>query len=234
LDEQIEKRMTHEPLAYIRAKQEFYGRDFIVSADTLTPRPETETMIDLLLKSVDSKQFTDNSKLQIIDVGTGSGCIVLTAALELAQLSTINYQLSFLGLDISEPALEIARKNAKKLKAKVKFRKFDLLSDSVNFISSGFNLILANLPYVPNDFEINLAASHEPGFAIYGGKDGLDYYRQLFVQLSKNYENGNQITVITESLPPQHDDLIKIAKLSNFELVKSQDFIQVFKATSDK
>jgi release factor glutamine methyltransferase len=230
LDEQIKRRKTHEPLAYVRGRQEFYGRNFAVSPDTLTPRPETETLIDLAIEQVNRRQFTEDSQLQIIDVGTGSGCIIITAALELAKLSTINYQLSFLGLDISESALKIAEKNAKKLKAKVRFEKFDLLSDSIDFISSDFNLILANLPYVPTDFEINLAASHEPGFAIYGGKDGLDYYRQLFTQLSKPSVDSRQITVITESLPPQHIEMESIANESGFEVIKAQDFIQVFES----
>jgi release factor glutamine methyltransferase len=225
LNKQIKRRMTHEPLSYIRGKQEFYGRDFTVSPDTLTPRPETETMIELLLKTVDSRQLTVDSELQFIDVGTGSGCIIITTALELVQISNIKHQISFTGLDISEPALEIAKKNAKNLKAKAKFKQFDLLADSLSVIINPKmnNVILANLPYVPNYYHINLAASHEPGFAIFGGKDGLDYYRLLFKKASENTK-----LVLTESLPPQHSELINIAKEAGYKVIDSQDLIHVF------
>jgi release factor glutamine methyltransferase len=225
LNKQIKRRMTHEPLSYIRGKQEFYGRDFTVSPDTLTPRPETETMIELLLKTVDSRQLTVDSELQFIDVGTGSGCIIITTALELVQISNIKHQISFTGLDISEPALEIAKKNAKNLKAKAKFKQFDLLADSLSVIINPKmnNVILANLPYVPNYYHINLAASHEPGFAIFGGKDGLDYYRLLFKKASEKTK-----LVLTESLPPQHSELINIAKEAGYKVIDSQDLIHVF------
>lgn len=231
LDEQVDRRITHEPLAYIRGKQEFYGRDFVVSSDTLTPRPETETIIDILLKTLKSDQLVDDEQLQIIDVGTGSGCILITSALEIAKIKNQKSKISYIGLDISEPALEIAKRNAKKLKAKVNFRQFDLLTDNISSVMKpNINtVVLANLPYVPNDFHINLAAGHEPGFAIFGGKDGLDYYHLLFVQLSKMNLENVQMTVMTEALPPQHNELANIAKESGFRLEKTQDFIQVFK-----
>ncbi len=217
LDAQVKRRMSHEPLAYIRGRQEFYGRDFIVSPDTLTPRPETETLVELALEVLKSK--ANNEEVQIIDIGTGSGCIIITVALE-------TQHANCLGLDVSEPALKIAKKNNRELVANVVFKNFDLLSDTLELKSSSFNLVLANLPYVPNDFEINLAASHEPGFAIFGGDDGLDYYRKLFTQLSRIHRAVP--TVITEALPPQHNELEKIAESNGFKLTKTKDFIQVF------
>ncbi len=212
--------MKHEPLAYIRGKQEFYGREFYVSPDTLTPRPETETMIEMLLKLLNhERQLMNDEQLQIMDVGTGSGCIIITAALELC-----SKDIDYLGLDISAQALRIARDNARKFNVDVKFSKFDLTSDELPISTSATKIILANLPYVPNDFDINLAASHEPSFAIYGGTDGLDYYRVLFKQLKQPYP----IFVFTESLPPQHSELKIIAENAGFELMDSQDLIQVF------
>jgi release factor glutamine methyltransferase len=239
LDRQIKRRMSHEPLAYIRGKQEFYGRDFIVSPDTLTPRPETETMLELLLKFMKSEKLYQNlllktsnkplthhpSPITVLDVGTGSGCIIITAALELPSVINPQSSISYVGLDISETALKIAKKNAKNLCVKVKFKQFNLLSESL----SGFTkpkiptIILANLPYVPNSFHINLAASHEPGFAIFGGKDGLDYYRLLFLKASKNVE-----LILTESLPPQHAELTNIANKYGFKLTEKRDLILVF------
>jgi len=230
LNKQIERRTHHEPLAYIRGKQEFYGREFIVSPNTLTPRPETETMIDLLLKKVHSRQLIVDSELQFIDVGTGSGCLIITAALELRQLLTAKHQPSFTGLDISKPALKIAKNNAKNLKADIDFKQFDLLSDKLlSTLNPRLSTVLfANLPYVPTDFQINVAATHEPEFAIFGGNDGLDYYRELFSQLSGLPIQNKHITVLTESLPPQHNQLSMIASESGFELIETQDFIQVF------
>lgn len=220
LNAQLERRLKHEPLAYIRGYQEFYGRDFEVSPDTLTPRPETETLVELAL--VEARNIKTKNKLNIIDFGTGSGCIVISIALELPKLNA-----NFRGLDVSEQAINIAKQNAHNLKANVEFELFDLLSEEYSFTES--NIILANLPYVPNDYEINLSASHEPGFAIFGGKDGLDYYRLLFKQI--NNSSNNSFVILTESLPPQHEALEQIARDFGFGLTKTQDLIQVFKST---
>jgi release factor glutamine methyltransferase len=225
LNKQLARRVEHEPLAYIRGKQEFYSRDFIVSPDTLTPRPETETMIDLLLKTVQNRQLTIDKQLQIVDVGTGSGCIIITSALELEKIKKLKFKISYIGLDISKEALKIARKNAKLLKADIKLKEYNLIVDKLNSITSNktSSIVLANLPYVPNNFKINLAASHEPGFAIYGGRDGLVYYRLLFKNIPKT-----TLIVLTESLPPQHKELVKIAKDAGFKPIKNRDLIHVF------
>ncbi len=233
LDAQIKRRQNHEPIAYIRAKQEFYGREFIVSPDTLTPRPETETMVELVLDQIGDWGLGIGEKLQFIDVGTGSGCIIVSTALELTPIFNLQSPISFLGLDISEPALKIAKQNAKNLGADVEFKHFDLLNDELSSILNPLSsiLIMANLPYVPTDFHINLAASHEPEFAIFGGEDGLDYYRKLFEQFQigeSGLKIGENCTILTEALPPQHEKLTQIALKNGFELLKTQDLIQVF------
>ena len=195
------RRASHEPIAYLIGKQEFYGRDFIVSPDTLTPRPETETMVELLLSQVENLRSKVES-VNIIDVGTGSGCIVITAALEISNFELRNTRFEYFGLDISTPALKIACENAKRHKVDIKFKKFDLIKNTFDLQESSFNIFLANLPYVPKNFNINLAATHEPNFAIFGGDDGLDYYRLLFDKIHKI----NSL-VITESLPFQHNKI---------------------------
>lgn len=214
LNNQIERRMKHEPIAYIRGKQEFYGRDFVVSPDTLTPRPETETLVDLALEIIKTKNIKT-----VADIGSGSGCIIISLVLD------SNKKFSANGYELSESAIKIAKGNAKNLNARVNFRRTDITKTSESWCEA--DMIVANLPYVPDDFQINLAASHEPKYAIFGGVDGLDYYRLLFTQLSRN--SKTESFVITEALPPQHSDLENIAKNSGFELLKSQDFIQVFK-----
>lgn len=221
LDEQIERRSKHEPLAYIRGKSEFYGRDFMVSADTLEPRPETETIIDLL-KGLGEIHL-------LADIGTGSGCLAITAQLELPNVTVY-------ATELNKAALKIAQKNATTLDSRVKFSHGDLLQPLVekNILP---DTIITNLPYVPDSHTINQAAMFEPGMAIFGGPDGLDLYRTLFQQIqhsnnsrdrAKHYNDTGVRYVLTESLPFQHTDLTQIAKTAGYQLKTSQDFIQVF------
>jgi release factor glutamine methyltransferase len=128
--------------------------------------------------------------------------------------------------DIDPNCLRIARKNAKVHGAEIKFYQGDLLSPLLPVPSPLF-AILANLPYVPNDFTINQAATMEPKIAIFGGPDGLDVYRRLFGQLGKLKSRPQY--VLTESLPPQHAKLAKIAQKAAYGLTIADDFIQVFK-----
>jgi release factor glutamine methyltransferase len=217
LDEQLERRRAHEPLAYIRGKQEFYGRDFIVTSDTLTPRPETETMIELTLK------YWRGFPTCFIDIGTGSGCIITTLACELNSKSDV-----FIGTDVSAPALAIAKQNSvnNKSDSHVSFIEHDITNKPLYKVDDSDldMVILANLPYVPTKTEINSAAKHEPGLAIYGGEDGLDYFRALFDQL-RSVKDG---IIFTECLKPQQKELASIAKEANYKLVETKDLIQVF------
>ncbi len=211
LDDQINRRVEHEPVAYIRGKSEFYGREFIITPDTLQPRPETETMIEMV---------KNLSPLKIIDIGTGSGCIAITLKLELSASDV-------LGSDISDECLMVAKKNASRLNTEVDFIKSDLLID-INVKNIKESLIACNLPYVPTNFNINKSARHEPDLAIFGGEDGLDYYRQMFEQILSLPPQFKPEIVITESLPTQHKTLELIAKQADYFLDKTQDFIQQF------
>ena len=211
LDGMVERRCEHEPVAYIVGFQEFYGRKFTVSPDTLTPRPETETLVELALKLIE-----ENKVKYVADIGTGSGCIAITIDLE------TNSEIKTTGYEISKPALKIAKENAKNLSSITRFIECDITNQD-SYDLENHQLVVANLPYVPTDFNINLAASHEPEFAIFGGKDGLDYYRHLFKKLGSNNR-----WLITESLPPQHQSLEDLASNNSYTLVESEDFIQVF------
>jgi len=212
----LERRLSHEPISYITGKSEFFGRSFEVSSDTLQPRPETETMIELALK----QHIPERSV--IVDVGTGSGSIIITLSQELTG------RHSFYATDISSSCISIASRNATAYSADITFIEGDLLSPINKIVNKQSScLILANLPYVPNHYVINEAARHEPDIAIYGGKDGLDLYRKLFDQLD-TITGPDSVTLLTESLPPQHSDLAQLANSHGFELLETQDFIQVF------
>ena len=214
LNKLIERRSKHEPLAYIRGFSEFYGRKFQVTPDTLEPRSETETIITLLKTLPTPKQDGP----VYVDVGTGSGCLAITAKLEFPKAQVI-------ATDISAACLKIAKHNAKGLHAKVDFFEGNLLDPlpTSSYPLPG-TIILANLPYVPDSHTINQAAMFEPRQAIFGGEDGLDLYRTLFAQLVKK----PAAYVITESLPFQHTELVQIAERHGYILKMSEDFIQVF------
>ncbi len=215
LNQQIRQRAKHQPLAYIRGKTEFYGREFVLNKHVLEPRPESETMIDQM------KALHKEGPCTVIDVGTGSGAIAITAKLELPDANIH-------AIDIDPKCLIVARKNAKRYGSKIHFHKGDLLEPLLTttplYSGSQYTIILANLPYVPDHYQINDAAMMEPRIAIFGGKDGLDLYRKLFKQLDKFPAQY----VLTESLPFQHSDLQKIAKSHGYTQIESQDFIQVF------
>lgn len=205
----VKRRKKHEPLAYIRGKAEFYGREFIVNNDVLVPRPETETMIELFLKLPKAAQKT------VVDAGTGSGAIAVTVACEL-------HEVRVLATDISPKALKVARQNCLKHQATVDLHQADLLTGLQ--LSAGAT-ILANLPYVPEHHPINLAAAQEPAVALFAGPDGLDLYKELFEQLKAHRHRGY---LLTEALPVQHHHLAQIARSCGYVLEASQDFVQVF------
>jgi len=134
----ISRRANHEPLAYIRGRSEFYGRDFIVSADTLQPRPETETMIKLFKK-------LEINKGTVVDVGTGSGAIAITIKLEKPELDVS-------ATEINKSALIIAKKNADIMKVQINFHEGDLLRPVIKL---KIDSLLCNPPYVPISNTIN-------------------------------------------------------------------------------
>lgn len=209
LDRKVERRKSHVPLAYIRGHTEFYGRRFRVNRHVLEPRPESETMIELL------KQQRLPTRPAIADVGTGNGAIGITAAIELPGSIVDLY-------DISAGALAVAKHNTHLHELRLHVRKMNLLSRPLR----PYDAILANLPYVPDRWQINEAAMAEPKIAIFGGKDGLDVYRKFFHQLQRF--TWKPKFVLTESLPPQHEGLAAIAAANGFKLKQSDDFIQVF------
>ena len=194
----ISRRNKNEPIAYLTGHKQFYGLDFLVNKHVMIPRPETELMVGEAIN-----QITHNMKnLTFIDVGTGSGCIIITIA-KLLQATSYKLQANFLATDISKPALTIARKNAKlhKIDKKITFYQDNLLKPVINKLSNvncqmparqyqpmagGSIVITANLPYLtPAQIKNSPTIKYEPKLALDAGPDGLKYYRQLFKQIHK-------------------------------------------------
>jgi release factor glutamine methyltransferase len=163
----IERRSKGEPVAYIIGKKEFWSKDFIVNSSTLVPRPETELLIYKLIN------FFKNRRINILDIGTGSGCILLSILKELQDsIGT--------GIDISPKAIEIAKKNSKRLNIfnRSKFRVFDFNK----YVSGKYDLVVSNPPYIPSKDIKNLSKdirNYEPLFALDGGIDGLDLIKKV-------------------------------------------------------
>jgi release factor glutamine methyltransferase len=215
LNNKIAQRSQHTPLAYLRNKADFYGRTFAVTPDVLVPRPETEDMIDLLKQS----EFKIPPKLvplKIADVGTGSGCLGLTAALEMPTAGIDLY-------DIDAKALHVAMHNARTHKVQARALQEDLLSQAG---IRRYDVILANLPYVPTHHPINKAAWHEPAHAIFAGQDGLDAYRGFWDDIPRL--SWQPAYIFTEALPTQHQALARLARTAGYIQTKTKGYTQQF------
>lgn len=169
----LHERLKGKPTQYITGHQEFYGRDFRVTRDVLIPRPETEHVIEAALAV---KADT------ILDVGTGSGAIAITLALET--------RVRVVATDISPAALEIAKENATRLGASVDFVACDL----TGALAGRFDLIVSNPPYVPKTESLpREVRDFEPELALYGGEDGLEIYRRLIPEAARLLNPGGSL-----------------------------------------
>ena len=164
----IKRRILREPIQYITGVIDFYGREFFINEGALIPRPETERLIDIALS-----QLKNSTSPNILDVGTGSGCIATTLSLEIPNANV-------LGVDISEEALDLAKKNKEKLFAvNVSFEKIDILKE---IPTDNFDVMISNPPYITKE-EINFldkdVRNFEPIIALTDHKDGLTFYRRF-------------------------------------------------------
>ena len=195
----VARRERREPVAQIAGVREFWMRDFEVSRDVLTPRPETELIVEEALAYRDAASpdprwrrvapgdGTAARRVRVVDVGTGRGCLAVTLALEMPEADV-------LAVDISERALVIARRNADRLGAgnRVGFVRTSLLEG----IAPGIDLIVSNPPYVPDGHRQALSSEvrdYEPHEAVLGGPDGLDVIRQLLAQASGRLAPGGRL-----------------------------------------
>jgi release factor glutamine methyltransferase len=190
----VKKRLTGWSLASLRGFKEFYGIDFLVNRCTLVPRPESELLVEVALKNI-KKDF------KILDIGTGSGCLILSVAKNFPSAK-------YTAVDISSSALKIARTNARKLKLKnTKFIQSNLLA---KVPENKFDIIIANLPYLTPKQMSEPSIQKEPKSALVSGKDGLKHYQELLGQLPK-YLNKKYL-ILLEIDPNQKDPIEKLIK----------------------
>ena len=173
LEEMLEKRLAHYPLDKILGRRAFYKYDFEVSEDVLSPRPDTETLVEAAIDLTRKNDFSS-----VLDLGTGSGCILLSILGDCPQMRGV-------GVDKSRPALETAARNARRLKLedRTAFRCLSWFDDNfVSVLGTGFDLLVSNPPYIPSgdipglDDEVR---KHDPLSALDGGTDGLEHYKKI-------------------------------------------------------
>jgi release factor glutamine methyltransferase len=168
----LKRRAAREPLQYLLGTQEFRGLDIAVTPDVLIPRPETELLVEEALRAV-----VDRKEPAIADVGTGSGCVAVA-------LAQARRDATLYALDLSAPALAVARRNAERhgVGDRIRFIRADLLGAFGEASAETFDVIVSNPPYIP-ELEVERLqpeiAHYEPRVALAAGKDGLDFYRRL-------------------------------------------------------
>ncbi|GGD62065.1 release factor glutamine methyltransferase [Emticicia aquatilis] len=219
----IERLNTNEPIQYILGETEFYGRRFLVNASVLIPRPETEELVKYIVEK-QKKQFpVTNNQLSILDIGTGSGCISISLAKELPNFKVTAY-------DISEKALETAKRNAELNKADVTFEKVDILNNQFLILNSQaerrpFSIIVSNPPYVTKQ-EIDRMQKNvldfEPHLALFvEDSEPLIFYEAIANFAFNNLtENGLVAVEINEALGEETADVFRRRGFSEVEIIK--------------
>ena len=203
----LKRRLNREPIANIVNKKSFWSYDFFVNENVLTPRNDSEILIEAVLSNYNNMQ----EELKILDLGTGSGCLILS-------LLKMYKNASGLAVDISDKALKVAKQNAENLKINnIKFLKNNWNDN----IEEKFDIIISNPPYIPTkeikelEPEVN---KFNPLLALDGGEDGLNCYRYLAKSLEKNLKENTKIFL--EIGKNQEKDIEKIFNENGYELLK--------------
>lgn len=202
----VERLKTGEPIQYILGHGPFYGRDFEVNQDTLIPRNETEELVHLIIR--------ENPKpgMRILDIGTGTGCIPITLALELKEAEVY-------GLDVSDGALEVARRNARKLHAPVNFKHLDILREMPEWVD--LDILVSNPPYVPLQDQSEMhrnVVGFEPHLALFvPNEDALIFYRRIGEKGKKLLKKGGRL----------YFEIYEKAAKEVMELLEKQGYEQV-------
>lgn len=236
--ELISRRVHGEPLQHITGHREFYGLDFIVNADVLIPRPETEFLVEQVLKLATFPGLGSEGQSRvlpepdptrqgpsrlIVDVGTGSGCIAIALAVNLPSAAIV-------AIDISSPALDVARRNAERhgVTDRIQFLHGDLLGPlQQGRFEGSVDIIASNPPYVSTsrpDLVQREVKDFEPAIALYGGPDGLSFYRRLLVDAPRFLKpDGHLVCEIGYS---QLDDVRRVADAAGWDFVNLAEDLQ--------
>ncbi len=207
----IKRRIKREPVAYITGKREFWSEDFLVNRNTLIPRPETELLIYKIIS------FFKNKTINILDIGTGSGCILLSILKELNSSRGI-------GIDISAKAIQMAKINSKNLNLinRSNFKVFDLSKFNIG----KYDLIVSNPPYIPSKNIKNLSKdiiNYEPKTAIDGGPNGLDLIKKVIYKSNHLLKKHGLLAL--EIGFDQYKEVSSILRRSGFrEIDKEYDY----------
>lgn len=206
-DARAELRLERVPIAYIIRHKEFYRRRFYVSPEVLIPRPESEVLIDLM-----KNWLTDHPEARhCVDVGTGSGCLGITAKLEALQLSVTL-------CDIDKAALKIAQRNSHDLEANVK----TLRSNLLDAYPLRADIVIANLPYVDRSWAVSEDTKAEPDLALFADDGGLALIKELIkTAVDKTTDKS---AMLLEADPRQHADIIDFAKTHGYRHLKTDGF----------
>ena len=199
----IDRRVKQEPLAYILKNKEFWSKDFLVNRNTLIPRPETELLCEKVI------EIFKNKNLHILDMGTGSGCIILSILSELKIARGV-------AIDISSEAINVAKKNAKTLGLKKRIKFFNKSLEDI--YGYKFDLIVSNPPYIRSSDIKNLPEEvkrFEPKIALDGGKDGLDVIKKVIYKSTTILKNLGMLAL--EIGYGQYYKVSQILKKQNFK-----------------
>lgn len=205
----VRRRLRREPLQYILGETGFYGRTFLVTPDVLIPRPETELLVECTLAVL------GGAGQRVLDIGTGSGCVACSVALEAPQSDVM-------AMDVSQRALAIARKNASQLKAPVTFLEADLFDDGqMAGVGGPFDVVVSNPPYVPDADGATLEPelSHEPALALFTRGDTLRFVRRLAVMGRRLLRPGG--SMFQEIHAPESDGVLRVIEAAGFEEVRT-------------
>ena len=198
----LKRRLHSEPIAYILKKKEFFSKNFYVNKNTLIPRPDTELLVEKILKVYKKKDP------YILDIGTGSGCIILSLLQNLENSRGV-------GIDISKKALDLAKKNAQKMKLN---KKCNFIHRSIEKISGyKFDLIVSNPPYIPRHQIKNLSKDikqYEPRNALDGGNDGLDVIKKVIYKSTTILKRNGLLAI--EIGNEQYKKVLQILSLYGF------------------
>jgi release factor glutamine methyltransferase len=203
----ITRRLNFEPVSKIFGKRDFYNSTFSISDDVLDPRPETENIVEIANNFILEKGYES-----FIDLGTGSGCIILSILKE-------NKNLTAVGVDISIDAINIAKKNSKDMN--LEKRSSFLVSNWLSSIYNSYDLIISNPPYIPSDEIITLSKTvknFDPLISLDGGQDGLKCYKEIAQDINRVINKNGR--VILEIGYNQAHDVIKIFESKEFKLLK--------------